>query len=90
MNCVMITNKLVNIDCIEFVNFKRDEETGKIYCLYELSSGKVLEEVFTDYEVFNQKMKSIGIFDNEETEKKHILKKLCIMLIENIRKLIGR
>lgn len=90
MNFIMIAGKLVNEECIEFVNFRRDEETGKIYCLYELSSGRVLEEVFTDYEKFKEKMILTGVFEQEETEKTHLFKKLCIMGIEKIKKIIGR
>lgn len=88
MNFIMIAGKLVNEECIEFVNFRTDEETGKIYCLYELSSGRVLEEVFTDYEKFKEKMTLTGVFKQEETEKTHLFKKLCIMIVEKIKQII--
>lgn len=88
MNFIMIAGKLVNEECIEFVNFRTDEETGKIYCLYELSSGRVLEEVFTDYEKFKEKMILTGVFEQEETEKTHLFKKLCIMIVEKIKQII--
>ena len=88
MNFIMIAGKLVNEECIEFVNFRTDEETGKIYCLYELSSGRVLEEVFTDYEKFKEKMTLTGVFKQEETEKTHLFKKLCIMIVEKLKQII--
>ena len=89
MNFIEIAGKLVNEECIEFVNFRTDEETGKIYCLYELSSGKVLEEVFTDYKKFKEKMTLTGVFEQEETEKTHLFKKLCIIIEKIINKIKG-
>lgn len=89
MRFTMIAGKLANVENIKYINHRVDEHTGRVYCLYVFDKETVLEEVYQSCEAFEKALKKYGILE-EKTEEIHLLKKLCIMGIENIRKLTGR
>ena len=89
MRFVTIAGKLANVENIKYINHRVDEHTGRVYCLYVFDKQTVLEEVYQNCEAFEQALIKYGILE-QKTEEIHLLKKLCIMGIENIRKLTGR
>lgn len=92
MRFVSIAGKIVNVDKIRYVNHREDDTTGRVYCNFIFDREDVLQEVYKDFDAFEQAMIKYGIFP-EKTKEIHHLKKLCIIgeeLIKKFTKKAGR